>query len=100
MSTDLFNEDTLRAAIVDRWGEHGAHADVFDHMLKLISKLENDENEDMAQEREYRRVVELDNAEMRVALAAGVKLLRTVYGSSGDFAFVARQWVSDVEGLL
>lgn len=34
-STGIFNEDSLRAAIVDRWGEYGAHVEVFDHMLGL-----------------------------------------------------------------
>ena len=32
-----FNEDSLRADIVKVWGEHGAHIDVFDHMLTLAA---------------------------------------------------------------
>jgi hypothetical protein len=35
--SNLFNEASLRAAIVSVWGEHGAHIDVFDHMLGLIA---------------------------------------------------------------
>lgn len=35
---ELFNEDTLRAEIVKVWGEHGAHVDVFDHILKEARK--------------------------------------------------------------
>lgn len=31
--TDIFNEDSLREAIVSIWGEHGAHIDVYDHIL-------------------------------------------------------------------
>lgn len=31
-----WNEDNLRADIVSVWGEHGAHVDVFDHMLKRL----------------------------------------------------------------
>ena len=34
-SADTWNEDDLRAAIVSVWGEHGAHVDVFDHILRL-----------------------------------------------------------------
>jgi hypothetical protein len=30
-----FDEADLRAAIVERWGAHGAHCDVFDHMRTL-----------------------------------------------------------------
>lgn len=38
MSSDdiVFNEDNLREAIVSVWGEHGAHVDLFDFMLKVI----------------------------------------------------------------
>lgn len=34
----IFNEDSLRADIVGVWGEHGAHIDVFDHMLKKATE--------------------------------------------------------------
>jgi len=30
----LFDEQTLRAEIVRVWGEHGAHVDVFDHIVR------------------------------------------------------------------
>lgn len=33
-----FNEHVLRAEIVSRWGEHGAHADVYDHMARLATE--------------------------------------------------------------
>jgi hypothetical protein len=32
----LFDEQTLRADIVSVWGEHGAHVDVFDHILAAL----------------------------------------------------------------
>ncbi len=31
----IFNEDSLRADIAKTWGEHGAHIDVFDTILRL-----------------------------------------------------------------
>jgi hypothetical protein len=37
--SELFDERKLRAAIVAVWGEHGAHVDVFDHMLTRMAKL-------------------------------------------------------------
>ena len=36
MTGDIFNEDSLRADIVKVWGEHGAHVDLFDFMVKAI----------------------------------------------------------------
>ena len=36
MGDEVFNEDSLRAAIVETWGEHGAHVDLFDFMLTVI----------------------------------------------------------------
>lgn len=36
---DTFNEKRLRADIVATWGAHGAHADVFDTMMKEIEQL-------------------------------------------------------------
>lgn len=38
---DLFNEDSLREAIVGVWGEHGAHAEVFDHVVTLARREAN-----------------------------------------------------------
>jgi hypothetical protein len=38
----LFNEDSLRAAIVDRWGEHGAHVDVFDMLVTKAREATSD----------------------------------------------------------
>lgn len=35
----VFDEHTLRADIAARWGEHGAHIDVFDHMVREIERL-------------------------------------------------------------
>lgn len=35
----VFDESTLRADIVRVWGEHGAHVDVFDHMLRLTEPM-------------------------------------------------------------
>ena len=35
----IFNEATLRRAIISVSGEWGAHIDVFDHMLRQIRKL-------------------------------------------------------------
>lgn len=29
----VFDEKVLRAAIVEKWGEHGAHAEVYDMLL-------------------------------------------------------------------
>ena len=37
--SDLFNETSLRADIVQAWGAHGAHVEVFDHMLGMIESL-------------------------------------------------------------
>lgn len=34
-----FDESSLRADIVEKWGEHGAHAEVFDIMLAEIERL-------------------------------------------------------------
>lgn len=65
-----------------------------------IERLENDENEDMAQEREYRRLVEIDNAEYRRVLEEGVKLLRKTWSSSSDFAHYAQMWVLGAEAVL
>lgn len=31
----MFNEDTLREEIVAKWGEHGAHIDVYDNLVRL-----------------------------------------------------------------
>lgn len=39
--TVTFNEDSLRAAIVSVWGEHGAHADVFDHIVNEARRGRN-----------------------------------------------------------
>lgn len=36
---DLFNENSLRADISKTWGEHGAHIDVFDMMLKKMKEV-------------------------------------------------------------
>lgn len=33
---EIFNEQSLRADIVKQWGEHGAHIDIFDMMLKRV----------------------------------------------------------------
>lgn len=35
----MFNEDSLRADIVDKWGPAGAHVDVFDHLLGMVTAL-------------------------------------------------------------
>jgi hypothetical protein len=40
---DLFNENSLRVDISKTWGEHGAHIDVFDMMLKALEKVRNPE---------------------------------------------------------
>lgn len=40
--SEAWNEEDLRADIVSVWGEHGAHADVFDWMVKRISELERE----------------------------------------------------------
>lgn len=37
----VFDEHRLRQDIVATWGEHGAHIDVFDHMLKQINVLKS-----------------------------------------------------------
>lgn len=36
MAEDTFNEDSLRDAIISVWGEHGAHIDVYDAILKQV----------------------------------------------------------------
>lgn len=36
-----FDEKRLRADIASVWGEHGAHTEVFDHMLNLARKSSN-----------------------------------------------------------
>ena len=38
MSNRIFNTQALRAEIVGTWGEHGAHAEVFD-MLVAVARL-------------------------------------------------------------
>lgn len=35
-----FNEETLREEIARKWGEHGAHMEVFDYLLRRSKKLE------------------------------------------------------------
>lgn len=35
----MFNEDTLRVAIVSVWGPAGAHVDVYDHVVRLAKKV-------------------------------------------------------------
>jgi len=39
-TTERFDEQALRAEIVDRWGEHGAHVDVYDRALAEIERLQ------------------------------------------------------------
>jgi hypothetical protein len=39
MSDHQFNEQTLLDAIVEHWGEHGTHADLFRRMLTDIERL-------------------------------------------------------------
>ena len=39
-ASPMFNEHTLRAEIVAKWGEYGAHADVFDALLRAASRPE------------------------------------------------------------
>jgi len=34
----MFNEDSLRADIVKIWGEHGAHIDVYDMIVKMAKQ--------------------------------------------------------------
>jgi hypothetical protein len=43
--TPLFNEATLRRAIVSVWGEYGAHVTVYDHLLRQSRKLVDIERE-------------------------------------------------------
>ena len=38
--SEVFDENSLRADIVKVWGEHGAHTDVFDHMLRLLREAQ------------------------------------------------------------
>ena len=40
--SEVFDENSLRADIVKVWGEHGAHTDVFDHMLRLLREAQAD----------------------------------------------------------
>ena len=35
----MFNEDSLRSDIVDKWGPAGAHVDVFDELLRRYNEL-------------------------------------------------------------
>lgn len=45
-----FNEDALRAEIVSMWGEHGAHVDVYDHVVALArAKTQSPTRETLAQ---------------------------------------------------
>ena len=37
----VFNEETLRAEIVSKWGEYGAHTEVFDFMVAEIKRLQS-----------------------------------------------------------
>ena len=39
MTDGTFNEQTLYDSIVEKWGEYGAHADVFRMMLAEIERL-------------------------------------------------------------
>lgn len=39
-TTDRFDEHSLRADIAAKWGEYGAHIDVFDTLLKRLRELE------------------------------------------------------------
>ena len=38
---EVFNEDSLRAAVVGVWGAYGAHVDVLDHLIKEAKKASN-----------------------------------------------------------
>ena len=40
-----FDEHSLRAAIVERWGPAGAHVDVFDHILAEVERLTAERDE-------------------------------------------------------
>jgi hypothetical protein len=69
--------------------------------IKTLIDLEwSSDAEDLTQERESRRHVELDNAEYRRVLEEGVKLLRRTWTSSGDFAHYAQMWVLGAEAVL
>lgn len=35
----IFNEEKLREEIIKIWGEHGAHCEIFDDMLKKIHPI-------------------------------------------------------------
>jgi hypothetical protein len=41
----FFNEESLRAAVHGMWGEHGAHADVLDHLIARARRTEAAEAE-------------------------------------------------------
>lgn len=45
MAAMRFDEHSLRAAIVERWGPAGAHVDVFDHILAEVSRLTAERDE-------------------------------------------------------
>jgi hypothetical protein len=34
----MFDEITLRNEIISKWGEHGAHTDVYDMMLRIVEE--------------------------------------------------------------
>lgn len=40
-SEGAFNEQSLRQAIVNTWGPAGAHADVYDHILRRLALAED-----------------------------------------------------------
>lgn len=49
---------------------------------------------------DFLAVERAESAEVRRVLGEGVKLLRTVYSSAGDFAYVAREWAAEAEAVL
>jgi hypothetical protein len=55
---NIFNEQSLRKAIAETWGEHGAHIEVFDMLLGTRSKP-----------RGYVKSIELPSTEQQKSLA-------------------------------
>lgn len=58
MADDMFTEHTLLADIIAKWGDYGAHADVFRSMLAEIERLRaaGDEMADAATRQQWSRL--------------------------------------------
>lgn len=65
MSDKIFDENSLREAIVSVWGEYGAHAEVYDMLLKKLNELQTPPPDAAVREAAFREGYELGNDDGR-----------------------------------